>query len=57
MTLYTGYKFLCWFAIFADAGASWATDTIHSFRKLLLGGIFICQEKCCGNKRKNFARD
>ncbi|GKB08335.1 probable plastidic glucose transporter 3 [Tanacetum coccineum] len=30
------YKFLCWFAVFADAGASWATYTIHSFRKLLL---------------------
>ncbi|GJW87636.1 gypsy type transposase [Tanacetum coccineum] len=36
-----GYKFLCycWSAVFADAGASWATDTIHSFRKLLLAPL------------------
>ncbi|KAI3667530.1 hypothetical protein L6452_42595 [Arctium lappa] len=30
---------------------------LYSLRKLLLVGIFLCQEQCGGNKRKNFARD
>ncbi|KAI3667519.1 hypothetical protein L6452_42584 [Arctium lappa] len=30
---------------------------LYSVRKLLLVGIFLCQEQCGGNKRKNFARD
>uniref|UniRef100_A0A251RVY2 Putative major facilitator superfamily protein n=1 Tax=Helianthus annuus TaxID=4232 RepID=A0A251RVY2_HELAN len=54
---WVSYKFLCWFAIFEAAGATWATDSVHSFCKLLRGRIFLCQEKCGGNKGKNFARD
>ncbi|KAI3667529.1 hypothetical protein L6452_42594 [Arctium lappa] len=30
---------------------------LYSLCKLLLVGIFLCQEQCGGNKRKNFARD